>query len=90
MRVSNVKKLFASLFLVATFLGAFHHHDDTGIHQDCPIHILEASLVSGDIPIVSLLEKIDISYLSPSEVHDIHADTSLSFTYFGRAPPVFS
>jgi len=90
MRYSYVKKLLASLFLVATFLGAFHHHEDTGVHQDCPIHILEASIVSGDIPLVALFEKIEISYTVPTEVPKIHFDTSTHFGYFGRAPPYFS
>ena len=90
MRYSYVKKLLASLFLVATFLGAFHHHDDTGVHQDCPIHILEASIVSGDIPLISLFEKIDISYQIPQEALNINIDTSVHFGYFGRAPPYFS
>ena len=90
MRLHYVKKLLASLFLVATFLGAFHHHDDTGVHQDCPIHILEASIISGDITLESLLEKIDIAYQVPLETIDQHRDTSVNFTYFGRAPPYFS
>ena len=90
MRNGYVKKLLASLFLVATFLGAFHHHDYGGVHQDCPIHILEASIVSGDIPLISLFEKIDISYAIPTEVPTIHLDTSTHFGYFGRAPPYFS
>ncbi len=90
MRYSYVKKLLASLFLLATFLGAFHHHDDTGVHQDCPIHILEASIVSGDVPLISLLEKIEIIYEIPPEAIAIHSDTSGYFGYFGRAPPYFS
>ena len=89
MRNSYIKKLLASLFLVATFLGAFHHHNDTGVHQDCPIHILEASIVSGDIPLLSLIEKIDIRYQAPLEAVAIHTDTSVHFGYFGRAPPCF-
>jgi hypothetical protein len=89
MRNSYIKKLLASLFLVATFLGAFHHHNDTGVHQDCPIHILEASIVSGDIPLLSLIEKIDIRYQAPLEAVAIHTDTSVHFGYFGRAPPYF-
>ncbi len=78
------------MFLVATFLGAFHHHDDTGLHQDCPIHILEASLVSGDIPLTSLLGKIEIVYQILPEAIVTHTDTSVYFGYFGRAPPYFS
>ena len=78
------------MFLVATFLGAFHHHNDTGLHQDCSIHILEASLISGDIPPVSLLEKIENVYHIPQEAIAIHIDTSVHFAYSGRAPPYFS
>ena len=78
------------MFLVATFLGAFHHHDDAGLHQDCPIHILEASLVSGDIPLTSILEKIEVVYQLPLEAVVAHTDTSVHFGYFGRAPPYFS
>jgi len=90
MGLSYVKKLLASLFLVATFLGAFHHHDDTGLHQDCPIHILEASIASGDIPLISLLEKIEVIYQVSQEAIVLHTDTSAYFAYFGRAPPYYS
>ena len=89
MRDSYIKKLLASLFLVATFLGAFHHHNDIGVHQDCPIHILEASLVSGDIPLLSLFEKVDIAYPAPAGSISIYIDTSVNSGYFGRAPPCF-
>jgi len=78
------------LFLVATFLGAFHHHHDTGLHQDCPIHILEASIVSGDIPHISLMEKIEVIYHIHQEAIAIHIDTSVNFAYSGRAPPHYS
>lgn len=88
--MAYIKKLLASLFLVATFLGAFHHHHDTGLHQDCPIHILEASIISGDIPPKSLLEKIEIVYQAPLEAFVPHPDTAVTTTYFGRAPPPFS
>ena len=90
MRNAYVKKLLASLFLVAIFLGAFHHHDDGGVHEDCPIHILEASLVSGDIPLIALFEKIDIQYPVPSGSISIYVDTYKNSGYFGRAPPYFS
>jgi len=90
MRTAYIKKLLASLFLVATFLAAFHHHDDAGVHEDCPIHILEASIISGDIPSKSLLEKIEFVHHIPLEAIVPHTDTSLTFTYFGRAPPHFS
>jgi len=89
MRNAYVKKLLASLFLVAIFLGAFHHHDDGGVHEDCPIHILEASLVSGDIPLLALFEKIDISYPLPAESIGVYIDTYGNSGYFGRAPPSF-
>ncbi len=78
------------MFLAATFLAAFHHHDDAGVHEDCPIHILEASIISGDIPPKSLLEKIEIVYQTPLEAIVPHPDTSVTTTYFGRAPPYFS
>ena len=90
MRVAYINKLLASLFLIATFLGAFHHHHDAGLHQDCPIHILEASIISGDIPSKSLFEKIETVYQTPSEIVVPHPDTTVNFTYFGRAPPHFS
>jgi len=90
MKSSYAKKLLASLFLVATFLAAFHHHDDGGLHHDCPVHILEASIISGDIPPASsLLGKIENVYQMPLEATHIYTDSSVHFAYSGRAPPTF-
>ena len=85
-----MKKFLALLFLAATFLGTVHHHDDTGIHHDCPIHILNTTLVAPDLPRETLLDEIKIVYQIVSlPVLDQSAKT-VYFSYFGRAPPLFS
>lgn len=90
MKSRFIKKFLAVLFLTATFLGAVHHHEDTGIHHDCPIHILNAALVSPDLPRESILDEIKTVYqivlLSALE----HSAKTVYFSYFGRAPPLFS
>ncbi|WP_153015094.1 hypothetical protein [Sulfurovum riftiae] len=90
MKSRFIKKFLASLFLAATFLGAVHHHDDTGIHHDCPIYILNAGIVSPDLPRDTLLGEIETVYRVLLLPVPSYAEKRVYTTYFGRAPPHFS
>jgi len=90
MKSRFMKKFLASLFLAATFLGAVHHHDDAGIHHDCPIHILNTTLVAPDLSRETLLDEIKVVYPAVSSPILEYSAYTAYFSYFGRAPPLFS
>jgi len=90
MKSRFMKKFLASLFLAATFLGAVHHHDDAGIHHDCPIHILNTTLVAPDLSRETLLDEIKVVYPAVSSPISEYSSHTPYFSYFGRAPPLFS
>ena len=90
MKSDFLKKYLAVLLLAAVFLSSFHHHDDTGIHHDCPIYLLKSDLVSPDIPHISLLGESEFFTqtiaIFPKSYHPI----SLHRGYTSRAPPPLS
>lgn len=70
----------ASLLLAAAFLGAFHHHNDMGIHHDCPVYIVHSAIIFPDLPRENLLAEIDIEhpvYVPPA------TNYTAKFTYVG-------
>jgi len=91
MKADDLKKILASLLLAVTFLGAFHHHKDTGIHHDCPVYIVHSAIISPDIPRENLLAaEIDIDYHIYTSPDTSYATKYIYSGYLGRAPPIFS
>ena len=45
-----VKKYISIIFLLSTFLGVFHHHDDILQHNDCQICVIQSSIADVDTP----------------------------------------
>lgn len=90
MKTVFVKKMMVVLLLMAGFAGAFHHHEDTGIHHDCPVYILKSAITSPDIPHESLLSEIeyaDYIRITPSITY---TENFIHYGNYGRAPPEFS
>ena len=90
MRSGILKKILASLLLTAVFLGAFHHHDDAGIHHDCPIYILQSNLAAPDITKILLLDDIELFYYPAPAPPVVYDSQSPRKSYASRAPPHFS
>jgi len=90
MKSDKIKKLLASLLLAAAFLGAFHHHEDTGIHHDCPIYLLQSNLTAPDLPKTALPEEIAFFYHPVRVSTRIWNHESILTAYTSRAPPLFS
>ena len=85
------KKYISIIFLLATFVSTFHHHDDLQIHSDCQICTIQNSIADGDTPIQPHYFTI---FAIPSEVtlcklqNFIVIDTSNRLR--ARAPPQIS
>jgi len=55
------KKYLSIIFIVATFMGVFHHHNDLKQHNDCKICMVQSSLTHVDTP-------VDAHYLTDLEI----------------------
>ena len=76
------KRYLGIIFIVATLMGGFHHHNDLKQHNNCPICIINANLFSGDeTPKATYLQ--DIEFISEATIkplktlHDIKLIKSL-------------
>lgn len=86
-----LKKYFALIFIISTFIGVFHHHDDLLEHSDCKVCTIQSSIADGDTP-------VKVSYLSAIETPKdkiqralvtLHVSRQKS-TNYARAPPLVS
>ena len=85
-----VKKYLSIIFLVATFMGVFHHHDDFQQHSDCQMCIIQASIANADTP-------SDVLYISKLELLSEVTKGNLPQFFLkehnaplrARSPPIF-
>ena len=90
MKADYLKKALASLLLAVAFLGAFHHHNDTGIHHECPVYIVYSAIISPDIPRENLLTEIIIDHHIQIPPVTSYSGKFIYAGYLGRAPPILS
>jgi len=85
------KKYFVVIFVVATFMGVFHHHNDFKQHLDCKIHLLKTNLVTIDTPVeVTYLTQLGVvSDAVVTPLFNLHSN-SLQKSLHARAPPKIS
>jgi len=85
------RKYLSIIFIVATFVAVFHHHDDLKLHSDCQICTIQSNISNIDTP-------IDVIYLShveqysektPDKLFNLHENQEKS-TLQARAPPKIS
>ena len=86
-----LKKYLSIVFILALFVGSFHHHDDTIAHDDCQICTIHSNLLNADLP-------TEVHYLTQIEIRpeaiqtnllNLHLDTTTKLLH-ARAPPSFS
>ncbi len=84
-----LKKYLSIIFLLASFMGVFHHHNDLKQHNDCKICMVQSSLAHADTPVaVHYLTKLELStesILTP--LVSLHVRQVFNFIQ-ARAPPV--
>ncbi|WP_418640863.1 hypothetical protein [Sulfurimonas sp. ST-27] len=85
------KKYLSIIFIIATFMGVFHHHNDLKQHNDCKICTVQSSLSHADTPVainyLTALEILKESVVAPLvslHVKQVHN------TLQARAPPKIS
>ena len=85
------KKYFSIIFILAMFMGAFHHHNDLKQHNDCQICTVQTNIANGDLPTdVMYLTKLEIVRESvTTKFASIHTN-KLQNQLNARAPPKIS
>lgn len=91
MKLGLFKKYFYIVFIVATFLGTFHHHHDVLAHTDCQVCTLHSNIADGDTPFETVyFTKLNIQLeVIISELSNLHPNTPTN-PLNTRAPPKFS
>ena len=91
MKKKLLSKYISIVFIFATLLGVFHHHNDLKQHNDCKICIVQHNIIDIDTPVdvcyVTLFATVSeatIVTLEKLQTQKKH------FTFSARAPPFFS
>jgi len=85
------KKYLSIIFIIATFIGVFHHHSDLKQHNDCKICTIQSSIANADTPVdVVYITNLDLFYDSiVSPLQNLHVK-KISYQLQARAPPKIS
>ena len=86
-----LKKYISIIFLISTFMGVFHHHDNLKQHNDCQICIIQSNISDIDTPVdVFYLNSLNkYSQKSISKLFNLHINL-VTTTFKARAPPKIS
>ena len=86
-----LKKYLVIVFIISTFIGVFHHHNDLKQHNECQICTVQSSIANADMPTETV-------YLSEIKIYSEEVESN--FPTFSknrnrillkaRAPPFFS
>jgi hypothetical protein len=85
------KKHLSIIFILATFMGVFHQHNDLKPHNDCQICTIQSNIANADTP-------VDVVYLHQIDTYSEATTAGLSKLYSSkiylsrkaRAPPQIS
>jgi len=62
MKLGFLKRYFSIIFIIATLMSVFHHHNDLKLHSDCKICVVSSSIMNADTPVkVSYITKLNIT-----------------------------
>jgi len=85
------RKYLSIIFVIATLVGVFHHHNDLKQHHDCQLCTIQSSIANADMPVdVVYLSQLDIvSEAIVVEFANFHSQKTKN-TLNARAPPSIS
>jgi len=91
MKQKLLVKYISIIFVIATFMGSMHHHNDLKVHSDCQICSISHNVSDIDTPTevsyFSLLSNVSETILgSLKNLQTEHIELS----FHSRAPPLFS
>ena len=85
------KKYLSIIFIIATFIGVFHHHNDLKQHNDCKICTIQSSIANADTP-VDVIYVINLDLFCESiaiALQNLHV-RQISDQLRARSPPKIS
>jgi len=91
MKQKLIVRYISIIFVIATFMSGFHHHNDLQKHTDCQICTIQNSLTDIDTP-------TGVNYVTSLCIESQETLTELKnfqlqqkhLTFSARAPPLFS
>jgi hypothetical protein len=86
----SVKKFLSGILLVATLLGAFHHHNDLKTHHNCPICTFQSNISSGDLPETFDVAEIENLFVPIPSFFETLKLSNKPTRISSRSPPFFS
>ncbi len=85
------RKYLVFLFMLASLLGALHHHDDLNAHPDCQICVIKANLAGADLPApVSAPDLLFAAYEAVAGIPQELPLPGVPLPIDARAPPISS
>jgi hypothetical protein len=83
-----IKQYISIIFILATFMGVFHHHNDFKQHNDCQICTIQASIADADTPVaVVYFTRLNIASTSTLKIQKISHAKTVTNPLKARAPP---
>ena len=91
MRNRFIHKYISIIFLLASLMGALHHHNDLQKHSDCQICTIQSNIVDIDTPteilyLTKILLTADVTLTSIPQFVTLHIENQ----QHSRAPPQLS
>ena len=88
MRYKLLHKYFSIIFIIATLMGVFHHHNDLQIHNDCQICTIQSSIANADTPSkTAYFTKLNILHDNLTLKLITSDSNTLTYPLHARAPP---
>ena len=91
MKQKLIVKYISIIFIVATFMGSMHHHNDMQEHSDCQICTIQHNVEDIDTPtdvsyltLFAIISEATLSSLQKLLTHKKH------LCFSARAPPLFT
>jgi len=91
MRLKLSRKYFSIVFILAIFMGVFHHHHDLKQHNDCQICTIQSNMANTDVPTDTVyITSLDIFHETiVTKIINLHSNKTHNQLQ-ARAPPKIS
>jgi len=91
MKRKLVVQYISIIFIIATFMGSLHHHNDMQEHNDCKVCTIQHNIVDIDTPVtVNYVQLFTIASATPLINLQNSLEKNLNFSLNARAPPSLS
>jgi len=91
MKSKFLNKYFSIIFVIATFIGVLHHHNDLKQHNNCQICNIQSNIANADTPVVAIYFT-KLSFVSEAILAQLQTliSPTIQDNYNSRAPPKLS